>query len=123
MNNFNWTQFTKQIFINAEIKSVYNSWTKSELLEKWFLSKAIFYAKSGKVILPSENAVSDCIYKWNWFAQNHFEEGNVINANGIDRIEFTFAGNCKVLVELSKVKNQTLVELTKIDIPIDDNSK
>lgn len=124
MKNFNWSQFSKHIFVNTNLETVYNAWTKSEELEKWFLSKASFFSKeSGKKILPTENTEPESVYKWNWFAQNHYEEGNVINANGIDCIEFTFAGNCKVLVELSKEKNQTLVKLTQTEIPLDNNSK
>ena len=123
MKDFNWTQFSKRIFVNSDLETVYNSWTKSEELEKWFLSNASFYSKENKKILPTENSISDNVYKWSWFAQNHYEEGSVINANGIDCLEFTFAGNCKVLVELSKEKNQTLIKLTQTEIPLDDNSK
>lgn len=45
MDNFNWSQFSKRIFINTDLESVYNAWTKSEELEKWFLSKSLFYSK------------------------------------------------------------------------------
>jgi uncharacterized protein YndB with AHSA1/START domain len=123
MDKFDWTQFSKRLFINTDLNSVYNAWTKSEELEKWFLSKAIFTSKDGKEIMPTENITSESTYKWNWFAQNHYEEGIVRNANGVDYIEFTFAGNCIVQVRLSNVKNQTLVELTQSEIPLDNNSK
>ena len=123
MKNFNWSKFSKRIFVNTELETAYNAWTKSAELEKWFLSKASFTTKENKKILPTENTVSGSVYKWNWFAQNHYEKGTIINANGIDRIEFTFAGNCKVLVELSKEENQTLVKLTQTEIPLDNNSK
>ena len=123
MKNFNWSKFSKRIFVNTELEAVYNAWTKSAELEKWFLSKASFTTKENKKILPTENTVSGSVYRWNWFAQNHYEEGTIINANGIDHIEFTFAGNCKVLVELSREENQTLVKLTQTEIPLDNNSK
>ena len=123
MENFNWEQFTKRIFINTDLKSVYDAWTKSEELEKWFLSKASFRLMNGEAVSPSTNVSSDCRYTWNWFAQNHHEDGTVILANGIDSIEFTFAGNCKVHVQLSEQNAQILVELTQSAIPLDDNSK
>ena len=123
MKEFDWTQFSKRIFINTDLNSVYNAWTKSGELEKWFLSKATFQSIDGKEILPIENIDSESTYKWNWFAQNHFEEGTVNLANGVDYIEFTFAGNCKVQVRLSIEENQTLVELTQTEIPLDDSSK
>ena len=123
MDNFNWTQFSKRVFINTDLESAYNSWTKSEELEKWFLSKSSFFSENGEGILPTENVASKSSYKWTWFAQNHFEEGTVNFANGIDCIEFTFAGNCQVKVQLSIEKNQVLVELIQTEIPLDNNSK
>jgi uncharacterized protein YndB with AHSA1/START domain len=123
MKNFDWTKFSKRVLINADLKSVYNSWTKSEELEKWFLSKATFLSKDGREILPSENIITEGSYNWNWFAQNHYEEGIINEVNGLDLIEFTFAGNCTVQVRLSNVKTQTLVELTQTEIPLDNSSK
>ena len=123
MDNFNWTQFSKRIFINTEIALAYDFWTKSVELEKWFLSKSIFFLKNGKEIPPSENVLPESKYNWNWFAQNHFEEGIVLTANGIDLIEFSFAGECKVQVKLSKENNKVLVELTQTEIPLDNISK
>ncbi len=66
-----WTQFSKRVYINADLKTVYNAWTKSGELEKWFLSKATFYEKDSKEILPSKNVISESVYRWNWFAQNY----------------------------------------------------
>lgn len=123
MENFNWTQFSKRIFINAELDAVYNAWTKREELEKWFLSKALFSSKEGKEITVGESITSDSSYQWNWFAQNHYEEGRVLQANRSDYLAFTFAGNCKVEIKLSQVKDQILVELNQSEIPLDDSSK
>ena len=83
----------------------------------------MFYSKNGEEILSSENVLSESEYNWNWFAQNHSEKGTVNVANGIDYIEFTFAGACKVKVQLTKEKNQVLVELIQTEIPIDNTSK
>lgn len=123
MDDFDWTQFSKRIFINADINTVYDAWTKTEEIEKWFLSKAVFISKTGKSIIPTENISLGCTYKWNWFAQNHLEEGIVKTANGTDVIAFTFAGDGIVEVRLSTANNQTLVELTQSQIPLDNNSK
>ena len=57
--------------------------------------------------MSSENFTTESTYKWSWFAQNHYEEGIIIRENGIDYLEFSFAGNCKVQVQLSKEGNQT----------------
>lgn len=123
MENFDWTQFSKRVFIHADLKSVYDSWTKSEELEKWFLSKAAFFSVDGAAIPPFENVIPNSVYRWNWFAQNAFEEGIVTQTNGVDFLEFTFAGDCKVQIRLSSKGDQTLVELSQTEIPLDDRSK
>lgn len=82
MKDFDWTQFSKRIYINANIRSVYDAWTKAAEIEKWFLSKAEFYSKNGEKLDPSESVKSECSYKWRWFAQSQAEEGVVFQANG-----------------------------------------
>ncbi len=123
MKNFNWTQFSKRIFINSNIAVVYDAWTKSEELEKWFLSKARFSSHSLGDIPFSQTIPAECNYEWHWFAQSHSEKGVVLDANGKDFLSFTFAGNCKVSIQLKQVKNQTQVVLTQEEIPEDDASK
>ena len=51
------------------------------------------------------------------------EHGKIIDANGKDFIQFTFAGECLVDIKLSIQGDYIIVELTQINIPIDDNSK
>lgn len=123
MQNFNWSEFTKRITIKSDLASVYNAWTKSEELEKWFLSKAVFSSADGKRVPGSANVTIGSKYEWNWFAQNYFEAGKVTQANGTDFFEFTFAGTCKVQIKLKKENEYVLVELTHKEIPLDDSSK
>jgi uncharacterized protein YndB with AHSA1/START domain len=123
MKNFIWSQFTKRITIKSDLITVYNAWTKSGELEKWFLSKAVFYSADNEKLSSTENVSSNSKYEWNWFAQNYFENGKVTEVNGSDYLEFTFAGDCKVQVKLTKMKEEILVELTHKEIPLDDNSK
>lgn len=123
MQHFKWTQFSKRIYINASINKVYDAWTKSEKLETWFLSEANFYSLGNQKINANQNVAAGNNYEWTWFAQNQTEKGTVINCNGFDFFEFTFAGNCKVQVRLSSEKKQTLVTLTQNEIPTDEQSK
>ncbi len=123
MKNFDWSQFTKRIYVKSDLNKVYNAWTKSADLEKWFLSKAVFYTPDKTKVDSSKNVSEGCKYQWNWFAQNAFEEGKITEANGIDFLEFTFAGDCKVQIKLREVDDQILVELSQKEIPIDESSK
>jgi len=123
MENFDWTQFSKRVYINSDLASVYAHWTTSAALEKWFLAKALFKTKNGDSISPTEPVQTGDIYQWTWFAQNYHEEGTIIETNGIDYLSFSFAGNCTVKIKMSQVKHQTLVELIQSAIPIDNASK
>ena len=123
MKNFNWTEFTKRVVIKSELSLVYNAWTKPQELEKWFLSKAVFYDFNNVVLQASKNVESGANYEWSWFAQNHFETGKLIETNGVDFIKFTFAGACIVEVRLKPENNSILIELTQKEIPLDDDSK
>ena len=87
------------------------------------MSKARFSSTAGESISITERIPTACNYDWTWFAQNHSEKGLVLKANGKDLVSFTFAGNCKVRVQLTEVNNQTQVVLTQEEIPEDDNSK
>lgn len=123
MENFNWTEFTKRIAITSDLSTVYNAWTISHELEKWFLSKAVFYNAFNQKIPDNDNVRSGCRYEWNWYSQNHFETGKILAANGVDFFEFSFAGNCKVQVSMRNYKHYVLVELTQKEIPLDNRSK
>ena len=123
MKDFNWTEFTKRITIKSDLTTVYNAWTKSDELEKWFLSKAVFFSADNEKVSSSANVSSDSKYEWNWYAQNYFEQGKVTKTNGTDFLEFTFAGNCKVQIKLKRQNEYILVELTHKEIPLDDISK
>lgn len=123
MNNFDWTQFTNRVYINTRLKKVYDAWTVPNEIEKWFLSDCNFVSKEGNALEKSKNVTSESKYSWRWFAQNHSEEGFINQTNGVDYVEFTFAGECIVQVKLSEKDNMTLVELTQSNIPLDNNSK
>ncbi len=123
MDNFNWSQFTKRILIKSDLQTIYNAWTKSAELEKWFLSKASYFDSKGEKIPATESVNAGCKYEWNWYAQNYFERGKVITANGSNIFEFKFAGECIVEIKLTEVKNCVLVEITQKEIPLDNNSK
>lgn len=123
MKNFNWAQFTKRIAVKSDMKTVYDAWTKSEELEKWFLSKAVYYSAENEKVDPPQNCSTGCKYEWSWFAEDYFEQGLVTEANGTDFLEFTFAGNCKVGITLKPERDSVLVELTQREIPLDDESR
>ena len=123
MENFDWTSFTKKIAIKARLSDIYNAWTKSNELEKWFLEKATFFNSQEDAISKYINATAQITYEWLWFLYPDPMKGQVKAANGKDYLQFTFEGECLVDVKLTEANGYTIVELRHHNIPTDDQSK
>ncbi len=123
MTNFDWTTFKRRIAIKSKLPDIYNAWTKAAEIEKWFLSKAIFIDNDKKPIGKDNSIEKGFTYEWNWYLYDTTEFGKITNTNGKDFIQFTFAGECLVDIELSVKDDYVIVELTQKNIPTDDNSK
>lgn len=123
MKNFDWTSFSLKILVKAPIGQVYNAWTQSKELEKWFLKKSNFSNRERQVIPKESHAESGYSYEWNKFLYEATERGRYLQVNGKDQLQFTFAGDCLVDVKLSEKEGATLVELSQKDIPTDELSK
>jgi len=124
MKDYNWKAFEKRVLIDAKLEDIYDAWTKSIELEKWFLKKAIFNnIASGEKVSVQENISAEVNYLWTWYAQNHSESGKVLKTNSKDYLEFTFTGNCIVKITLSPFNSKTMVTLVQEDIPDNDESR
>ncbi len=123
MENFDWTQFTKRIAVNAPIQILYDAWTQSTQLEKWFLKTAVFVDDKENLLDGNLSALPGMSYEWSWFLYDETEKGKVLIANGKDHFRFTFAGQCYVDVTFSEQFEHTVIELTQTNIPTDDKSK
>lgn len=123
MENFNWTAFTKKITINATMMELYNAWTVPEEIERWFLSNAHFEKPDGTLVKRNENVQPKDLYQWSWFLFDVMEKGKIIEANGVDLLKFTFAGDCIVEVKLKQTEGCIIVELSQSNIPTDSQSK
>ncbi|MEN8790277.1 MAG: SRPBCC domain-containing protein [Flavobacteriaceae bacterium] len=123
METLNFHSFTKKIYIKAPLEKLYHCWASSEGLCSWFLREAIFNDKEGTARSFSEYIQAGDSYTWRWHNWDGKEEGVVLEANGIDRLEITFAGKTKVKVKLIPEKGSVLVVLKQYHIPTDEESK
>jgi uncharacterized protein YndB with AHSA1/START domain len=123
MEDFDWTQFKRIMPIEAKMEVLYNAWTKTEEITKWFLESAHFFDEEGERLAATKNVQKDYSYEWSWFMYDIVEKGKILEANGKDHIKFTFAGDCIVDVNLSQLDNHVMVEITQSNIPTDDKSK
>lgn len=123
MENFDWSSFNIKIAIKANLKAVYDAWTKASKLEKWFLSEAEF-SDENKILIDKEtNALKGDQYKWIWYLYDEAEYGKIKETNGLDFLRFTFAGNCVVEIKFREEFEYVIVELTQKNIPTDEASK
>ncbi len=123
MKNFDWTSFTRKVAIKANLSDIYDAWTKASAIENWFLSNAVFSDANERTLGKDEQLEKGCTYAWNWHLYDVTERGKITKANGKDFIQFTFAGDCLVDIQLSTQGEYVIVELTQKNIPTDDNSK
>ncbi len=123
METLNFHSFTKKIYIKAPLDKLYKCWTSSEGLCSWFLKEAVYITKEGNSRSLSDPIQAGDHYTWRWHNWDGKEEGVVLEANGKDTFEFTFAGKTKVKVQLIPEKGSVLVVLKQYHIPTDEESK
>jgi hypothetical protein len=123
MTTFDWTTFTRRIAVKAKISDIYDAWTKAIELERWFLSNAVFIDKRNNVIEKETPVKKGFSYQWNWYLFDTTEQGKILETNGKDFLQFTFAGECLVDIKLTSQNDYVIVELKQKNIPTDDNSK
>lgn len=123
MKNFDWEIFSKRIAVKSDLPTMYNAWAKSEEIEKWFLSHCDFVSPSGELLSKNQPCAQNDTYAWAWYLFDVVEHGKIVLANGIDTIQFTFAGNCLVEVKLEQLDDHIIVSLTQSKIPTDEDSK
>jgi len=123
MENFNWKAFTKKIAIKADLKTIYDAWTKPKELERWFLKQVSFHYDD-KVLFPiNDNVEQELNYEWNWFLYDEPMYGKITEANNKNFLQFTFEGECLVDVLLKEKGEYTILTLIHHNIPENDKSK
>ncbi len=123
MKNFDWTQFTRNIDIEAPIQTIYNAWSIGNEVERWFLSDATFLDQNNLKTSKDQAIEKGYKYQWQWYLYDKIETGEITDSNGENYLQFTFAGNCLVTIQLKEFDKGTIVTLSQKDIPTDDDSK
>jgi uncharacterized protein YndB with AHSA1/START domain len=123
MKNFDWTQFTRKIAVEAPIRTIYKAWSTPDELERWFLSDATYIGEDGQTIFKTQSIKKGDTYQWQWHLYPLTETGEVFIANGKNHIQFSFAGNCLVDLKLDSYDKGTIVSLSQKNIPTDEDSK
>lgn len=118
-----WTKFTKRVVIARPLQEVYNAWALPKNLTQWFLEKAVYTDKKGKLRSQDETIRKGWKHEWKWHNWDALEEGHVLEANGRDQINFTFGTGGKVHIQLNSLNIGTEIILVQDEIPTDDKGK
>lgn len=118
-----WNHFTRKALIQAPVPEVFDTWTSPAGLMKWFLQTTEFKNKDGEIRKTKEKIQAGDTYTWrcHGFAEQHAEYGVITELNGRNHQQFRFAGNCPLDVQLSHLKERTLVEVVQSEIPEESN--
>lgn len=120
-----WSRFTKRIIIKAPRLAIYRHWAVPANMESWFLRDALFRISNTELRDKQKEVYAGDRYEWLWYGypDSSVEKGKVLEANGVDRIKFSFTGGAEVTVQLEEQSAGTLVTLTQEGIPTDDHGK
>jgi len=125
MSTYDWSAFTRKININAPLAAIYDAWTVPDLMERWFLREANFFRDRQRMPDKSMQIRKGDTYEWYWHGFNNdiVEKGEVLEANGTDKLQFSFTGGGIVTVAIGEALGETIVLLTQEKIPVDEKGK
>lgn len=122
MEGLSLTEFTRKIYLRSSLETVYRCWATEAGLCDWFLRTASFTEPSGRRRDPGEMAGAGDVYAWQWYNWVGTETGTLLQANGVNYLEFGFAGDSKVEIRLEKRNHAVLLILRQSNIPTDPES-
>jgi len=122
MKDLSWDNFSKKIHINTTVEKLYWCWATQEGITSWFLRDAE-YIRNGHRIAAEDFIKSGDNYVWQWHNWDGKEQGNILEANGVDKLVLSFADSCKLIITLEPREDSVLLTLTQSEIPLDEKSK
>ena len=123
MSTLSFDQFTKKIYIKTTLEKMYWCWGTAEGITSWFLSKAEYRAQDGTLRAKDAPIQAGDSYTWRWHNWDGEEKGQVLQTNGKDFIEISFAEVSKVSVHMEEQNGVVLLRLKQYEIPTDEKSK
>jgi uncharacterized protein YndB with AHSA1/START domain len=123
METRTWKEFELRIPVKADVPTLYEAWTTTEGIERWFLRSARFLTPEGRMRKRREPVRKGDAYEWLWhgYSDDVMEANSILEANGEDFIQFEFTGRCIVSVKLEPDQYGTTVILKQEHIPEDND--
>ncbi|MCB9450978.1 MAG: SRPBCC domain-containing protein [Anaerolineaceae bacterium] len=117
---YDWTQFTRRIFIQAEIERVFRAWAVPAEIIQWFVAQADHTAPDGAHRPADTIAIPGDAYAWRWH-QDAATQGEILRIVENTLLQFTFGKNNNgepiiVTVTFQQNGDETIVELRQDNI-------
>lgn len=129
MSTYNWHTFSARININSTITSIYEMWATAAGMEKWFLRMCELKNKheETKAVADLVNPGDQFLWRWYGWPDDVQEKGEILEANGTDRLGFTFgqegAEAMTCLVKIYREEDETICEIVQDNIPDGEKGK
>lgn len=118
-SQYDWTQFTRKVYIAADIDTVFRAWTTPAGIIGWFIAQATYHDADGGIRSDDEIVKKGDSYHWEWH-QELEAQGQVLEVVENECFQFTFGNKTAnsdekimVTVTLHNDGDETLVELTQ----------
>ncbi len=99
-----WKQFVQIIYVEAPMETVYASMTTAKGLAGWGSMEASLIAADGTEVPTGEPAVPGTKFRFIWHT-GHDEKGEFHEANGSDRLRYSFGEGIEVTITLEEVED------------------
>ncbi len=121
--NSKWQAFKLTADFDSDVATLYKAWATQAGLESWFLRKAEFLGGEQEQRAADEFVQPGDSYLWKWhgYSDDVFENGKILDANGLDFIKFTFTSGCTVSIYIKLLEDLVMVELLQEGIPAEDD--
>src|SRR6185503_18013739 len=123
MSDYNWNSFTARININSSDASIYEMWATAAGMAKWFLRQCEIKSEGSLPKTAGDLMTKGDQFLWRWhgWPDDVLEKGEILEANGTDRLRFTFgqegAEDMTCSVKIYTEDGENICEITQENIP------
>ncbi len=108
-----WKRFVQRIDVNAPREAVYAAFATAEGIRGWMSMEAELLDGEGNGLEPGAHASAGDSFKLGWH-MGHTDGGKFLEANGEDRLLYTFGEDIQVAVDLEAMEDgSVMVTLTQ----------
>ena len=103
-----WKRMDQVIYVEAPKESLYAALATAKGVIGWCSMEAVLTDADGEALPPGEAAVAGGGFKYIWHT-GHTESGEFLEANGVDRLRYTFGEGILVTMTLEDTEDGSVL--------------